>query len=129
MSFFAVTTIVYALAFFIPIILQGMGYSTKMTFLLSAPPAVAAVPWVILVSWLADKTRMRAPWIMLQALIGIVGLMIVSYAPSNGAKYFGIFMGLAGANSNIPTCLAWQANNIRGQSLRMYVALRFNMSL
>jgi cyanate permease len=96
-----------------------MGYSPKMTFLLSAPPAVAAVPWVVLVSWLADRTRMRAPWIIMQAILGIVGLMIIGYAPSNGAKYFGIFMGLAGANSNIPTCLAWQANNIRGQSLRM----------
>lgn len=119
MQFFAVTTIVYGLAFFIPIILQGMGYSTKMVFLLAAPPAVAAVPWVMFVSWAADKTRMRAPWIMLQALIGIIGLLIVAYAKNNGARYFGIFMGLAGANSNIPTCLAWQANNIRGQSLRM----------
>ncbi|PSN72063.1 MFS general substrate transporter [Corynespora cassiicola Philippines] len=119
LQFFSVTAIVYALAFFIPIILRGMGYSTRMTFLLSAPPAVAAVPWVILVSWLADKTRMRAPWIMLQCVLGIVGLLIIAYAKQNGARYFGVFLGLAGANSNIPTALAWQANNIRGQSLRM----------
>ena len=119
MKFFAVTTIVYALAFFIPIILQGMGYSVGRVFLLSAPPAVAAVPWVMFCSWAADRFKMRAPFIILQALIGIVGLMIVAYAKANGARYFGIFMGLAGANANIPTALAWQANNIRGQSLRM----------
>jgi hypothetical protein len=36
---------VYALAFFIPIILQkSLGYSIKKTFLMAAPPAVAAVP-------------------------------------------------------------------------------------
>jgi len=119
MQFFAVTTIVYALAFFIPIILTGMGYNIKMVFLMSAPPACAAVPWVLFVSWCADKTKMRGPFIMLQAVIGIVGLMIVAYAKNNGARYFGIFMGLAGANANIPTALAWQANNIRGQSMRM----------
>lgn len=119
MKFFAVTTIVYALAFFIPIILQGMGYSIGMVFLLSAPPAVAAVPWIMLCSWAADKYRLRAPFVILQCLLGIVGLMIVAYAQNNGARYFGIFMGLAGANANIPTVLAWQANNIRGQSLRM----------
>jgi cyanate permease len=119
MQFFAVTTIVYALAFFIPIILAGMGYDAKMVFLMSAPPACAAVPWVIFISWIADKTRCRAPWIILQALIGITGLLIVAYQKSNAVRYFGIFMGLAGANSNIPTALAWQANNIRGQSLRM----------
>jgi cyanate permease len=119
MSFFAITTIVYALAFFIPIILQGMGYDVGKVFLLSAPPAVAAVPWVMFCSWAADRYQMRAPFIILQALIGIVGLMIVAYAKNNDARYFGIFMGLAGANANIPTALAWQANNIRGQSLRM----------
>jgi cyanate permease len=119
LQFFSVTTIVYALAFFIPIILKGMGYSVGMSFLLSAPPAVAAVPWVLFVSYMADRTRMRAPWIMMQAVIGLVGLMIIAYAKNNGVRYFGVFMGLAGANANIPTCLAWQANNIRGQSLRM----------
>lgn len=119
MKFFAVTTIVYALAFFIPIILQGMGYGVERVFLLSAPPAVAAVPWVMFCSWAADRWKMRAPFIVLQALIGITGLLIVGYAKNNDARYFGIFMGLAGANANIPAALAWQANNIRGQSLRM----------
>jgi hypothetical protein len=73
----------------------------------------------MLCSWAADKYRLRAPFVILQCLLGIVGLMIVAYAQNNGARYFGIFMGLAGANANIPTVLAWQANNIRGQSLRM----------
>lgn len=119
MKFFAVTTIVYALAYFIPIILQGMGYSIGRVFLLSAPPAIAAVPWVMFCSWAADRFKMRAPWVILNALIGITGLMIVAYQKNNNARYFGIFLGLAGANSSIPTALAWQANNIRGQSLRM----------
>lgn len=118
-QFFAVTTIVYAIAFFLPIILAGMGYSIKMVFLMSAPPAVAAVPWVLFVSWAADRFKMRSPFIMLQAAIGITGLMIVAYSTNNGVRYFGIFMGLAGANGNIPAALAWQANNIRGQEVRM----------
>jgi cyanate permease len=119
LKFFAVTTIVYAFAFFLPIILQGMGYDVGRVFLLSAPPAVAAVPWVMFCSWAADRFKTRAPFVVLQALIGIVGFMIMAYAKNNEARYFGIFMGLAGANANIPTTLAWQANNIRGQSLRM----------
>lgn len=120
MKFFAVTTIVYALAFFIPIILQGsLGYSVKKTFLMSAPPACAAVPWVMFSSWAADRWRIRSLFIILNGITGIMGLMIVAYAKNGDARYFGIFMGLAGANANIPTALAWQANNIRGQSLRM----------
>lgn len=123
--FFAVTTIIYALAFFIPTIIQSMGYSTGTTLLMSAPPAVAAVPWVLFVSWLADKTHTRSPWIILQAAIGIVGLIVIGYAENNGARYFGVFLGVAASNANIPTSLAWQANNIRGQSLRMYESSDF----
>lgn len=119
MKFMAVTTIVYALAFFIPVILQGMGYSVGMVFLMSAPPACAAVPYVLFISWIADRTHTRSTWIMINAVLGIVGLMLVAYVKNNGVRYFGIFVGLAAANSNIPTALAWQANNIRGQSLRM----------
>jgi hypothetical protein len=119
LKFFAVTTIVYPLASLIPIILQGMGCGVERVFLLAAPPAVAAVPWVMFCSWAADPWKMRAPIIVLQALIGIVDLLIVAYATKNDARYFGIFMGLARANANISAALAWQANNIRGQSLRM----------
>lgn len=119
MKFFAITTIVYAIAFFTPIILQSMFNSVGKVFLLSAPPAVAAVPWIMLCSWAADKYKIRAPVIILQAVISIVGLMVVAYSKNNGARYFGIFLGLSAANANVPTCLAWQANNIRGQSLRM----------
>ncbi|KAF2747975.1 MFS general substrate transporter [Sporormia fimetaria CBS 119925] len=117
--FFAITSIVYAIAFFLPIILQGFGYDVKMVFLMCAPPACAAVPYVLFISWIADKTKTRAPWIMLQATLGIIGLMIIGYCKGNGVRYFGIFLAMAGANANIPTALAWQANNIRGQSLRM----------
>jgi cyanate permease len=119
MKFFAIKTIVYALVFFIPIILQGMGYDVGNVFLLSAPPTVAAVLWVMFCSWAADKTKMRTPFVILQAVIGIVGTMNVAYAKKNEARCFSIFKGLAGANVNIPIALVWQANNIRGQSLKI----------
>lgn len=119
LQFFATTTGSYALAYFLPTILRGMGYSRGMAFLLSAPPSIAAVPWIIFSSWMADKTRLRAPYIISQAVLVIIGLMIVAYAKHHGARYFGVFLGMAGANANTPATIAWQANNIRGQSLRM----------
>lgn len=96
-----------------------MGYDTGMTFLMAAPPAAAAVPWVMFVSWAADKWKMRAPWIAAQAAATVMGLLIVGYAPQNNVRYFGLMVCTGAANGNIPTAIAWQANNIRGQSLRM----------
>lgn len=96
-----------------------MGYSVGIAFLLGAPPAVAAVPYIIANSWIADRTHTRAPWMILQAVLGVVGLLVTGYAKPPGVRYFGCFIGIMASNASIPTSLAWQANNIRGQSLRM----------
>jgi hypothetical protein len=52
---------VYGFLFFLPIILRdGLGYSLELSFILSAPPALFAVVVALTVSWIADKTRLRA---------------------------------------------------------------------
>jgi hypothetical protein len=35
-------------------------------------------------------------------------------------RYFGVFLVTAGANSNIPATMSYQANNIRGQWKRAF---------
>ncbi|KAI9735370.1 MAG: hypothetical protein M1818_006565 [Claussenomyces sp. TS43310] len=108
----------YAFSYFTPLILVGMRFTTTQVYLLSAPPNIAAIPYSFGCAWLADKFRIRAPFVIFQALTTIVGLMLTAYHPVNGVRYFGVFLGIAGANGNIPAILAWQANNIRGQSTR-----------
>jgi hypothetical protein len=44
--------------------------------------------------------------------------MIVAYHSNNGVRYFGIFLGIAGCQGNVPAVLAYQSNNIRLQSKR-----------
>ena len=95
-----------------------MGYTAGIANLLSAPPLLFAVPCTYAFSWIADKYRVRAPVIATQALIVLVGLMLTAYHRSNGVRYFGIFLGLAGCQGNIPAIIAYQSNNIRMQSKR-----------
>lgn len=109
---------IYALSYFSSVILRGMGYSTQRVFLLSAPPALTAIPYSYIVAWYADKAKMRAPAIFFSGAITLTGLLLTAYHPNNNVRYGGLFLGLAGSNGNIPTILAWQANNIRGQSTR-----------
>ena len=108
----------YALAYFGPVIVKGMGYSVGVTHLLGAPPVIFAVIVSLFVSWLSDKLKVRAPAIAFQASICIVGLMMVAYCKGNIPRYFGMFFGFAGCQGNIPSILAYQANNIRTQSKR-----------
>jgi len=109
---------VYAFAYFTPLILQGLGFTTTKVYLLSAPPNIAAIPYAFGFSWLADKLRIRGPFVILHAIVAIIGLMLTEYCKNNAVRYFGVFLGIAGANANLPTILAWQANNIRGHDVR-----------
>jgi hypothetical protein len=46
--------------------------------------------------------------------------ILQGYAKSSGVQYFGVFLVTGGANANIPACMAYQANNIRGQWKRAF---------
>lgn len=116
--FMSTTMPAYAFSYFLPVILLGMGYSPGLANALSAPPAIAAMCTAMTFAWLGDKYRVRAPVIAAQSLLAIIGLMIVAYASNNGARYFGTFLGVCGCQGNVPAILAYQSNNIRGQSKR-----------
>lgn len=109
---------IYAYAYFTSVVLRGMGHSTERVFLLSAPPCITAIPYAFGVAWLSDRTKLRSPFVTLNAAVCIAGLMITAYHKDNDVRYGGIFLGIAGCNGNLPSILAWQANNIRGQSTR-----------
>lgn len=116
--FMSTTMPAYAFSYFLPVILVGMGYSAGAANALAAPPSFAAMIFAFYFAWLGDKYRVRAPIIVTQCLITIVGLMIVAYSTNNGARYFGVFLGVSGCQGNVPAVLAYQSNNIRGQSKR-----------
>lgn len=110
---------VYAFLFFLPLILRnGLGYSLELSFILSAPPAIFSVIVAMGISWLADKTRLRGPFVIIQGLIAIIGLCMTGFLSSPTPRYVGTFLGEAGVNGLVVTCLAWQANNIRGDAKR-----------
>lgn len=109
---------IYAFAYFTTVILRGMGHSTERVFLLSAPPCVTAIPYSIAIAWCSDRTRMRSPFLFINASVCLTGLLMTAFHPNNNVRYGGLFLGIAGCNSNLPSILAWQANNIRGQSTR-----------
>ncbi|KAF4971573.1 hypothetical protein FSARC_1639 [Fusarium sarcochroum] len=121
---------VYAFLFFLPIILRGgLGYSLEMSFILSTPPSLFAVVSAMTISWLADKVKLRGPFVILQGLVGVVGLCMTGFLDSPTPRYIGTFLGVAGANGLVVTALAWQANNIVGDARRaVSTAILISMS-
>lgn len=84
----------YAYSYFLPIILRdGMGYTTQQAQLLSAPPYIFAAFVTLGSGWLGDKYHVRGPLIAVHQAITATGMLVTAFAKSNGARYFGTFLG------------------------------------
>lgn len=106
MIFFNTTTITYALAYFLPLILMGnMGFSIGASQCLVAPPYAFAGIVMFTTGWIGDKYRVRGPIIVFNMLLCVIGLPIMGFAKNAGARYFGVFLTTAGANSNVPAAM------------------------
>ncbi|KAL3441510.1 major facilitator superfamily domain-containing protein [Aspergillus insuetus] len=121
--FFCLTTVTYAIAYFLPIILhENMGFSVAASQCLVAPPFALAGILMVTTAWLGDKYRMRALILILNSIITLIRLPIMRFADTSGVRFFGMFLTTAGANANIPACMAYQANNIWGQWTRVFAS-------
>jgi len=85
---------IYAFTYFIQTILKTMGYPTAVVFLLvsniswasmkangfqCAPPYLFSAVWTVIVAWAADKTKFRMPYIVLNTVITLIGLLLTAY--------------------------------------------------
>lgn len=119
--FFNTTCITYALAFFIPVILNtGMKFDIAKSQCLVAPPYVLAGITMFVTGWAGDKYHFRGPIVVFNNLLCIIGLPIMGWGSSPAVRYFGVFLVTAGANANVPSVMSYQANNIRGQWKRAF---------
>ncbi|EHK49543.1 uncharacterized protein TrAtP1_010782 [Trichoderma atroviride] len=121
MMFFNTTTLTYALAYTLPLILtKELHFSVGQSQCLVAPPYAFTGLVMFAAAYVGDKLRVRGPVIVFNMVLCLVGLPIMGWAPHAGARYFGIFLVTAGANSNVPAVMAFQANNVRGQWKRAF---------
>jgi hypothetical protein len=114
--FMLTTTMTYAIAYFLPIILKdGMGFSPAAANCLIAPPYIFAAFVMIGFAWAGDAYHIRSIWVIANGVLALIGLPLLGFSNNVGVRYFGVFLATAAANANVPCVLTWQANNIRGQ--------------
>lgn len=112
----------YAISFFLPIILNGMGFGLAASFCLTTPPYAIAAMVMVLFAWLSDKYRLRAPFIIINCLLALIGIPLLGFAKGNGVRYFGAFVATVGIQAQAPSMMTYQANNIRGQWKRAFAS-------
>jgi len=97
-----------------------MHFSIGASQCLVAPPYALAAIVMYGTGWWGDKYHMRGPVIVFNMLLCIIGLPIMGFHKNASVRYFGVFLTTAGANSNVPAVMSYQANNIRGQWKRAF---------
>jgi len=97
-----------------------MGFSVGAAQCLAAPPYAFAGIVMYATAWVGDKYHVRGPILILNAVLTLIGLPLMGFHSNVAVRYFGVFLTTAGANANIPACMAYQANNIRGQWKRAF---------
>lgn len=116
-----VTALGYAFAFTLPIILRTtLGFGVAEAQCLTAPPYFFSAIVMYGSAWLSDRYRKRGLVIVSLSVMSIVGLPIMGWATNPWVRYFGVFVTVGGANSAIPSVMAYQATNIRGQWRRAF---------
>jgi MFS family permease len=111
MLFGMTTTVSYAIAYFLPVILnKGMGFSVGAAQCLVAPPYAAAGLLMFGTAVVGDKYHIRGPLICINACLAIVGLAIIGWSKNLPSRYFGVFLATMGANANVPTVLTFQVS-------------------
>jgi hypothetical protein len=99
---------------------QNLGFSVGASQCLVAPPYALAAIVMYATGWAGDKYHIRGPIIIFNMILCIVGVSIMGFHKNANVRYFGVFLTTAGANSNIPATMSYQANNIRGQWKRAF---------
>ncbi|KAE8359230.1 major facilitator superfamily domain-containing protein [Aspergillus caelatus] len=121
MMFLLSTCVSYSIAFFLPIILVSkLKFGVTAAQALSTPPYVVAGTWMHFTAWSGDRYHIRGPLVISNCLLSTVGLALLGWVASPGVQYFGAILVTSGSNANVPTNLAWQANNIRGKWKRSF---------
>jgi hypothetical protein len=79
--YFLLTTTTYSIAYFLPVILRGMGFSVAASQCLVAPPYAMAGVMMTITSWIGDKYRTKAPILIFNAVLTIIGIAVMVRFP------------------------------------------------
>jgi MFS family permease len=105
---------VYAIALFIPTIINELGYSSAKAQLLTVPVFVAGCLTTVLFGYLSDRYHIRGPFVIGSCLLAMIGYIILYTQDTPGAAYAGAVLAAMGAYPTIAIDLAWAGSAVGG---------------
>ncbi|XP_006461486.1 hypothetical protein AGABI2DRAFT_222276 [Agaricus bisporus var. bisporus H97] len=110
MLFFVGTTL-YGLAYFLPSIVNQLGFSPVKSQLLSVGPFAAGFFVTLIAAYFSDKYENRAVPTAIIAALGVAGFAMYLRTTDKFVAYGSLFLTVPGAYAIAPVLSAWMANN------------------
>lgn len=118
LCFHTVGVPISSLGSFLPTIINELGYTPAQTQLLSIPPYVGSFILTMAVAVFAEKTKLRAPFIIASSSLAIAGFVILIASHRPEVSYGGTILAVSGAYCSAAIVAGWPANNVSGQTKR-----------
>ena len=106
------------LAIFLPTIINELGYTASQAQLLSIPPYFAGFLFTMTLAIYAEKTKLRAVFILFGSTMSLVGYTIFLTSKRPEVSYGGTIMALSGTFGAGTILASWPPNNVSGQTKR-----------
>jgi MFS family permease len=104
---------------FLPTIIKSLDYSNADAQLYTVPPYACAAVFMMLTSFLSDRTRCRGLFVAGVMMISCSGWIILFFIVDNGqVRYLATFLVVMGSFAAIPITLSWVSNNAGNESQR-----------
>ncbi|KAH8884162.1 MFS general substrate transporter [Thozetella sp. PMI_491] len=110
----------YGGAFFIPTILNQMGYKATEAQVRTIPVYVVATVACLATAYLTDRLRHRYAFTMIGLVIATVGyiILLTQQHVAVGVRYFALFLTVSGGYITQPVLMTWLANTVSGHYKR-----------
>ncbi|KAH3679959.1 hypothetical protein WICMUC_000702 [Wickerhamomyces mucosus] len=115
LAYFGLIIPSYGYAYFSPTIVSEAGYTnTQSAQAHSVYPWITAFGVANITAFASDYLRVRAPFAIFSALLGIIGLSLVLGSSHAEVRYAGCFLTASGLYSSMPSLICWNSLNFNG---------------
>jgi len=109
----------YGYAYFAPAIIQGLGFGSIQSQLLSVPPWACAFVCAMFIAFFSDHLHHRFLFTLAPMAIGVAGFIILIVVDKNtNLKYGALFLAASGTYSAMPVIVCWFSTNLAGHRRR-----------
>jgi MFS family permease len=109
----------YAITYFTPTILRGIGYSATYAQVMSIPIYITAACFTLVIAQISDRLQHRYGFLLLGVALGILGFtLLLAPGVSFGVKYMALYFAAVGFYIQIMMVIVWTNNNFAGHYKR-----------